>query len=402
MLKGRIWVFGFAAFCSLAETSVTFAGELIGVKDSSTRLLERSQNQKPANETKLIVREIQTPNEAPTLMPVSETRSEITLGAWVNSNIIELNETRAAFWRDQHVKIQLTTHLKDTPLSAQKRIQAWVHYFSAHEHLGFQRSMNRGADYSEMIAHEIKDAALPQELYYLALVESGFAPIAKSGAAAVGLWQFIRPTAQIYGLEADHFIDERRHPVQATRAALAHLRDLYNEFKSWPLSLAAYNAGAQRVRTAIRKGKTRDFWKLAERRLLPNETIHYVPKFIAAVIIGTHPKWFGFKDSETKNKYPDVESVIVSNSKNIPNLVKQNGITIAEFDRINTHLLKNVDFSKKRKFRVWIPKKNIQIVSAEVSPTIRMIETDVDSNRDPSLRLLSNQLRENAVGRISL
>ncbi len=121
------------------------------------------------------------------------------------------------------------------------------------------------------------DEGVPFELLVMAEVESGFNPLALSPKGARGPWQLMPATAQRFGLQVNGRGDERIHPERSTRAAARYLRALYAQFGDWLLALAAYNAGEQRVAEAIERGGTRNFWQLAQRRLLPQETRRYVP-----------------------------------------------------------------------------------------------------------------------------
>jgi membrane-bound lytic murein transglycosylase D len=135
------------------------------------------------------------------------------------------------------------------------------------------------------------ELGLPTDLYYLALIESGYNPKAYSYARAMGVWQFIQSTGRLYGLRRTDWLDERRDPEKATRAAARHLKDLHDELGSWPLAFAAYNAGKGRVQRAIAKAGTSDFWSLD----LPAQTRNYVPAFFAALIIAKDPERYGFQ-----------------------------------------------------------------------------------------------------------
>ena len=118
------------------------------------------------------------------------------------------------------------------------------------------------------------------------MIESGYSTGAKSWASAVGIWQFIRGTGKRYGLKINKYVDERKDPVRATRAAARYLASLYRVYQNWELAMSAYNAGEGRVLGAIMRGHTRDFWELSRKKLLPRETRNYVPKMMAAVKIG--------------------------------------------------------------------------------------------------------------------
>ena len=147
-------------------------------------------------------------------------------------------------------------------------------------------SLNRQHQYREMILSKITEKNLPPELLYLPLVESGYKTAATSHARAGGVWQFIPSTARIYKMKMDWWIDERRSPEKSTEAGLSYLDDLYEEFGDWYLAMAAYNCGSGCVRRRIRNQNTRDYWQLD----LPKETKHYVPRILAAIIIGSFLK----------------------------------------------------------------------------------------------------------------
>lgn len=187
-------------------------------------------------------------------------------------------------------------------LEMNERVRSWVHFFQTVIGERFATYLGRKTRYEPMIRRKLREAGLPQDLIYLALIESGMNPNAYSRASAVGLWQFISGTGRRYGLEISYWIDERRDPEKATDAAVRHLGDLYEEFGSWYLAAAAYNGGPNRVRRGLRTVPGGTFWDLADRRLLRRETRDYVPKIIAAAMIGHDPARYGFPDPDPENE----------------------------------------------------------------------------------------------------
>ena len=182
----------------------------------------------------------------------------------------------------------------DIPITLNERVEYFIQYFTTTKRKVFERWLELAGRYRPMIQEILREYGLPEDLVYLAMIESGFNPFAYSRAGACGIWQFIRSTARKYGLKIDYWVDERRDPEKATRAAAKYLLELYNEFDCWHLASASYNAGEAKLRTAIKRYGTKDFWKLCRYRYLKKETKNYVPKMIAAMIIAKNPEKFGF------------------------------------------------------------------------------------------------------------
>lgn len=184
----------------------------------------------------------------------------------------------------------------DFPVTRNRQVQYYLKFFMGDHRDSFTIWLSRSSRYLPMIQEQLRDAGLPTDLAYLAMIESGFNERAYSQARAVGIWQFIQSTARNYGLEINTYVDERRDPIKSTQAAVAYLGDLYSEFGSWYLAVAAYNAGEGKIRRAIEKYNTNDFWEIAQGRYLKLETKRYVPKLIAAIIIAKNPQKYGFSD----------------------------------------------------------------------------------------------------------
>ena len=181
----------------------------------------------------------------------------------------------------------------DVPVDYTPEVIASIRYFQTRGQKIFRRWLYRSGAYMPMIREALREAGLPQDLAYKAMIESGFNPRAYSRVGAAGIWQFARYTAPLYGLKRNTWVDERRDPQKATRAAVRHIQHLYDLFSDWRLVIAAYNCGQGRLDRAIRKAGTRDFWKLKN---LPRETRNHLPRFMAALLISKDPEWFGFSD----------------------------------------------------------------------------------------------------------
>ena len=235
-----------------------------------------------------------------------------------------------------------------------KDVDKWVKYFTVKDRARFQRFLNRGAKYQQLVLDTLKEEGVPAELYYLAMIESGYSTGAKSWASAVGIWQFIPGTGKRYGLKINRYVDERRDPVRATRAAARYLASLYRVYQSWELAMAAYNAGEGRVLGAIMRGHTRDFWELSRKKLLPKETRNYVPKMMAAVKIGQNLKQFNFV-SKTSTPYLKPEAVKVPASVRIKDIAKIAGISSSKIKGLNPHIRRGVTPPGKS-YTLWMPK----------------------------------------------
>jgi len=183
----------------------------------------------------------------------------------------------------------------DVPIEMNKQVRAYLVYFTTDRKDTIRRYLSRSTRYLPMIRDIFQEHGLPEDLAYLAMIESGFNPHAYSHAHACGLWQFIRGTGVRYGMAVNNYVDERRDPEKATHAAAKYLLDLYKRFGSWYLAAASYNCGEGRVQRELNNGAGKNFWELSENQRLPGETKNYVPQMIAATIIAKKPEKFGFK-----------------------------------------------------------------------------------------------------------
>ena len=189
----------------------------------------------------------------------------------------------------------------DLPNLEHPSVDSWISRFTTSPTMRKTLAvwLDRKSKYDDMISTKLAEQDMPQDLIYLAMIESGFNPKAKSPAAAGGLWQFISETGRRYGLTVNRRVDERNQPAKATDAALSYLSDLYDRFGSWYLAAAAYNTGENRVGRIMRettgseRGTDADYYAIATR--LPKETRDYVPKMIAAARIAKAPELYGFE-----------------------------------------------------------------------------------------------------------
>jgi membrane-bound lytic murein transglycosylase D len=199
------------------------------------------------------------------------------------------------FWHSKTTFYEKPASKCDLLIPDHPAVDTWVKWFSEEHHSSFQTQLDRARFYAAPAQQIFMFKGLPKDLIYVALIESGFSPTARSHASAVGMWQIVPKTGSRFGLAQNQWVDERRHPMKAAKAAANYLSLLYNQFGSWSLALAAYNAGENAVQGALDKSGLKTFWDLMENGYLPAETRDYVPKVFAAVKIIRNPNLYGFR-----------------------------------------------------------------------------------------------------------
>ncbi len=206
----------------------------------------------------------------------------------------------------------------DIPIVINARVEQFIECFQTTARERFVIWLGRSQKYIPLMKDLFKAHGLPEDLVYIALIESGFDPYAYSRSKASGPWQFIYWTGKKYGLKVNWWVDERRDPEKSTLAAAKYLKDLHERFECWYLAAAGYNAGEYKIINAMKRYRTVDFWKLAEYRYLKRETKNYVPQMIAAALIAKDPKRYGFTDIEyeeplryEKVKVPELTGLVL-------------------------------------------------------------------------------------------
>lgn len=232
--------------------------------------------------------------------------------------------------------------------------------------------------YRDLILAELRRAKLPEALLYISMIESSYDPHEYSRVGASGLWQFMPAGGRIYGLEQNRWIDERNDPVQSTRAAMSYFQDLHHRFGNWDLALAAYNAGYGAVLKGISKYNTNDFWQLLEyENALPWESSNYVPKFLAAAIVGVNRDAFGFGDLAVD---PPVrfDHVTVPKSVALSVIARAAGARTEEIEALNPQLRRGRTPPGVTDYVVRIPRGTARLF-AERFPQLRGDWDDADA-----------------------
>ena len=221
------------------------------------------------------------------------------------------------------------------------RVEYWTLRFQTDLRGEFERFLARKGRYEGMITAALDQRAMPRDLLYLAMIESGFNPRAYSRARAAGLWQFVRETGTRYGLDVNSAVDERNDPVKATQAALGYLSDLYERFGSWYLAAAAYNTGENRVGRIMRetrgteRGTDADYYVIWPR--LPRETRDYVPMMIAAARISKRPEMYGFEHVKPLEPW-SFQEVRVAPGTSLAALARDFGTTVQDLKTLNPQI----------------------------------------------------------------
>ncbi len=259
-----------------------------------------------------------------------------------------------------------TSVIFDLPVTYNRKVSHWISYFQDKGKNWFRDWLERSTKYMPYIQKELKEAGLPQDLAFMVMIESGFAPNAISHADAVGPWQFIQPTGHRYGLKVNWWIDERRDLKKSTLAAIRYMKDLYQEFGSWYLVAASYNMGEGGLRRQIKKHQTRDFWALSRAGALPQETMDYVPKILAAMMITKSPSLYGFRDIAQFDPF-DYDIVTVPGGTDLKEIANAIGVTGRSLRDMNSELVLGYVPSQVSKHTIRVPKGAMSLVSEHLA-----------------------------------
>jgi membrane-bound lytic murein transglycosylase D len=240
------------------------------------------------------------------------------------------------------VKEELQATVSQLPLEENDSVLSYIHYFSTERgRKTLAAGLKRAGRYRPLIQHILDEEGVPQELIYLAQIESGFLPRAQSYKRAVGMWQFVQFRGREYGLMQNPGTDDRMDPEKATRAAAHHLHDLYAQFGDWYLAMAAYNCGPGCVDRAIQRTGFADFWELRERNVLPRDTMNYVPVILAVTIMAKNPKDYELVDLDPDQPV-EYDTVTVPCSTNLALVADALDRPASEIQDLNPALLRPV------------------------------------------------------------
>ncbi|MBJ6759269.1 LysM peptidoglycan-binding domain-containing protein [Myxococcaceae bacterium JPH2] len=247
----------------------------------------------------------------------------------------------------------------DIPVEMQPLVAQYIEFFQGPGRRWFCKWMSRSTRYLPVMQPILEKEGLPRDLVYLSMIESGFSTNAYSWAHAAGPWQFISSTGKQYGLRQDFWVDERRDPVKATRAAAQYLKDLYGELGHWYLAWAGYNTGSGRVRRMMERLGTNDFWAISEEKGLAKETKHYVPKLIAAALVAKNPTAFGFSEEEFEYESAlEYDEVKLPDATDLDVVARAAGVSVKDVQDLNPELRRwcTPPTSTKQPYMLRLPK----------------------------------------------
>jgi len=242
----------------------------------------------------------------------------------------------------------------DIPIVINARVEQFIQCFQTTLREKFVTWLARSGKYMPFMKRLLKDQGLPEDLVYIALIESGFNPYAYSRSKAVGPWQFIYLTGKKYGLKVNWWVDERRDPEKSTIAAAKYLKDLYETFACWYLAAAGYNAGEYKIVKAMKRYRTEDFWTLTKVRYLKRETKDYVPLMIAAALVAKDPEKYGFTDVEYQ-KPLRYEKVRVPELTGLSVVANACEASLEEIKDLNPELRRGVTPPNENDYEIKIP-----------------------------------------------
>ena len=247
---------------------------------------------------------------------------------------------------DESLLPKVNSELQQTasgiPLELSDPVLSYIHFFSTdYGRKVLLSGFRRAGRYKAMIQRVLAEEGVPQELIYLAQAESGFLPRAVSTAHAMGMWQFIAGTGQLYNLTRTSAVDDRFDPEKATRAAARMLKDMYQRYGDWYLAMAAYNCGPGNVDRAVERTGYADYWQLLKLHALPKETSHYVPIILAMTIMAKNPKDYGL-DTIDEDDPLDYDTIHLDASTNVSLIADAAQQPVSFIHDLNPSLLNNL------------------------------------------------------------
>ena len=298
----------------------------------------------------------------------------------LDQELTALSET--GIWNESSAPVSIDpdqNQFYDFPVVFNKQVQMYINLFQNRQREQFSNWLSRSTIYMPILEAELAENDLPHDLVYLAMIESGYNPLACSRAQAVGLWQFMQGTGAQYNLEINNYVDERRNVEKSTKAAVAYLSDLYKEFGDWHLAVAAYNGGPGKIRNGLNKYNVDNFWDLASKDYLSLETKRYVPKLIAALIIAKQPEKYGFTDI-AYHAPPRYDEISVGPGMSFDAIALISECSVDEIKKLNQELRQTKTPLNISSYDIKIPEAKAAMAARNLSRLHSVVSTGYKSH----------------------
>lgn len=259
------------------------------------------------------------------------------------------------------IEARLKSIEKTMPMVYNESVAYWLNYFTQRRPNFTKTMMEEKSVYFPIFERILRENGMPEELKYLAILESALNPKIVSRAKAVGLWQFMSFTGKEYGLTINEFVDERMHPEKSTDAACRYLKFLNRMFNDWDLALASYNTGQGRIGRAMKKTGLTNYWDLHPD--IPKDTRHYVPQFIALAYLMNFGQDHGIIP-EKQNTRPALENIYVDSNIDLGVLAALTGNDIEDLKKYNPHLKTTVLPQTRYGYEIALPVSSMENFNA--------------------------------------
>ncbi len=283
---------------------------------------------------------------------ISTEKEKALIDEVINTRLFKPSQKDILRIKELAVKAEPTFSI---PVDINDKVVAFIKAFQSVRHQSIQNALDRSGIYLDRFKEIFKETGVPEDLAYLPIIESGFRTNAYSRARAMGIWQFIRSTARLYGLRVDWILDERKDPEKSAKAAAKYLKHLHERFGDWYLALASYNGGPGRVSRAIRRVGSKDFYRLARTRYLRRETRNYVPAFVASLLIAKSPEKYGFKINEPETLYLESKIVDIISPVSLKSVSSILGLPYPEMKKLNPEIVRDFTPFNKKIYSIRIP-----------------------------------------------
>lgn len=254
---------------------------------------------------------------------------------------------------DDVLEERLSNLYSEIDLRLTKDVKKYIVDYTIKYRYAAEDFLGRSSIYFPMFQEKLREKGIPDDIKCLAIVESNLKPNAVSPFGAAGLWQFMKSTGQLYDLNQDKYVDDRRNPEKSTEAAAAFLVDLYHKYGDWTLALAAYNCGPGNVNKAMRRSGKSDYWSI--RQYLPRETQQYIPKLIAIIYVTQYYYAHELEPKQPEIDFQNTSSAKVWDGMSFKDISKNSGLDLELIKQLNPQYIRNYIPEHQGKHTLTLP-----------------------------------------------